>query len=316
MKILVTGVAGAIGSHLAERLLELGHEVVGIDSLTPYYSLDIKRINAKDVESKGGKIFFLDLVSDDIAHVLEGVELIFHCAAQPGISPVTPFDDYLNNNIVATHKILEKVKNLPNFKGFIFASTSSVYGARADGDETTEPRPTSYYGVTKLAAEQLAMSYYRELGLPVVVLRFFSVYGERERPEKLYHKLIKTILENKEFTKFEGSEYHTRSYTYIKDIIDGCVLILDNLDKATGEIFNLGNDKTMTTGEGIALIEKIVGKKGKYIILPRRRGDQVETAANINKMKKFFGYSPKVSLEEGLTAQVKWYKEKINKKIK
>ena len=177
-----------------------------------------------------------------------------------------------------------------------------------------QPRPTSYYGVTKLVAEQLAMSYWRERGLPVVVCRFFSVYGERERPDKLYHKLIKAIFEDKEFPLFEGSEYHKRSYTYVGDIVDGCMLIMNNIPKATGEIFNLGNDKTMTTGEGIAIIEKIIGKKGKYIILPRRSGDQFETSADIGKMEKFFGYNPKVSLEEGLEAEVKWYKEKIYKK--
>lgn len=316
MKIFITGIAGAIGSHMAERLLDLGHEVSGVDSLTPYYSPEIKMINVKDVERKGGKVFFLDLVSDDLSDVLKDVEIVFHFAAQPGISSTTPFDDYLNNNIVATHRLLESVKKIPTLKGFIHASTSSVYGARADGDETSELKPTSYYGVTKLAAEQLAMSYYREYGLPIVVLRFFSVYGERERPDKLFHKLIKAIYEDKEFPKFEGSEYHIRSYTYVSDIVDGCILILDNLEKSVGEIFNLGNDTTMTTGEGINLIEKIIGKKGNYIILPPRVGDQVETSANINKMKKFFGYKPKVSLEDGLTAEVAWYKDKIHNVIK
>lgn len=315
MKILVTGAAGAIGSHLAERLLSLGHTVVGIDALTPYYSPDIKRINARDVGEKGCKIFYRNLVSDSIDDIVKDVEIVFHCAAQPGISATVTFEEYLNNNVVATHRLLEAVKKLPTLKAFVHASTSSVYGARAGGDETTEPRPTSFYGVTKLAAEQLAMSYYREYGMPVVVCRFFSVYGERERPDKLYHKLIKAIYEDKEFPRFEGSEHHVRSYTYISDIIDGCMLIMENLHKAVGEIFNLGNDKTMTTGEGIALIEKIIGKKGKYIILPRRAGDQVETSANIGKMKSFFGYKPKVALEQGLEAQVKWFREKIYKKV-
>lgn len=316
MKIFITGIAGAIGSHMAERLLLSGHEVSGVDSLTPYYSPEIKMINVRDVEEKGGKVFFLDLVSDDLSEVLKDIEIVFHFAAQPGISSSTPFDDYLNNNIIATHNLLESVKKIPTLKGFIHASTSSIYGKQANGDETTEPKPTSYYGVTKLAAEQLAMSYQREYGLPVVVCRFFSVYGERERPEKLYHKLIKAIYEGKEFTRFEGSDSHIRSYTYVSDIIDGCVLILNNLEKSIGEIFNLGNDTTMTTGEGISLIEKIIGKKGNYRMLPPRVGDQVETSANINKMKEFFGYKPKVSLEEGLTAEVAWYRDKIHNVIK
>ncbi len=316
MKVLVTGIAGAIGSHLAERLIDLGHEVVGIDALTEYYSPEIKRVNAEDVIAKGGKVHFLNLTKDDFEPVLKGVEVIFHCAAQPGISSSTSFEHYLDNNITATHRLLQKAAHVPTLKAFIYVSTSSVYGARANGDETTEPKPTSYYGVTKLAAEQLAMSYYREHGLPVTVIRLFSVYGERERPEKLYHKLIKTMLEEGEFTLYEGSEYHVRSYTYIKDIIDGCIMILNNLDRSVGEIFNLGNDKTMTTGEGIKIIERIVGKPARFITLPRRAGDQIETAANISKMRKMFGYNPSVSLEEGLANQVKWYKEKIHKKIK
>lgn len=316
MKILVTGVAGAIGSHLAERLLEKGYTVIGIDALTPYYSPDIKRINIKDVEKMGGQVHILDLATDDFSHLLDGVDVVFHLAAQPGISPGVPFEDYLKNNVVATHKLLEKVKDLPSLKAFIHASTSSVYGSHANGDENTEPRPTSYYGVTKLAAEQLAMSYHREKKLPVTVLRFFSVYGERERPDKLYHKLIKAMHENKPFTLHKGSEKHVRSYTYVKDIIDGCMLVLENIAKAVGHIFNLGNDKTMTTGEGIALIEKIMGKKGIFIILPRRPGDQAETSADIAKMKEFFGYAPTTSLEEGLTNQVKWYSDKIHGKIK
>lgn len=311
MKIFITGAAGAIGSHLAERFLSLGHEVVGIDALKTYYDPEIKKINIADVEKSGGKIYQRDLITDDISDLLEGVEIVFHCAAQPGISATTPFSTYLDDNIVATYKLLESVKHLPTLKAFIHASTSSVYGARATGDETTEPKPTSYYGVTKLAAEQLAMSYYRELGLPVIVLRFFSVYGPRERPEKLYHKLIKSIYEGTTIPLHEGSEHHIRSYTFVRDIIDGCVLIVENLDSTIGEIFNLGTDKTMTTKDGIELIEKIMGKKAKFVSMPRRPGDQIETGANINKLRKL-GYDPKVGLEEGLREQVEWYGKKIH----
>lgn len=315
MKIVVTGAAGAIGSHLMEQLLDMNHEVVGIDALTKYYSLEIKKINVKDIEKRGGKVHVLDLATDDFGFLLNGVDFIFHLAAQPGISIDTPFADYLKNNVVATHKLLEQAKSIPTLKGFIYASTSSIYGKKANGDETTEPKPTSYYGVTKLAAEQLVLSYQREHNLPVTALRFFSVYGERERPEKLYHKLIKSIFEEKEFTIYEGSEKHIRSYTYVKDIIEGCILILNNFSKAEGQIFNLGNDKITTTGEGINLIQKIIGKKAKFLILPKRSGDQEETSANIAKMRKFFGYTPLFSLEEGLTNEVKWYREKIYGKL-
>jgi len=315
MKILITGVGGAIGSHLAERLLDLGHEVVGIDALTPYYSPEIKKINVKDVEEKGGDIHILDLTKDNFNYLLRDTDFIFHLAAQPGISVNTSFEDYIMNNIVATQKLLEQAKNIPTLKGFIHASTSSVYGEEAKGAEDSELKPTSYYGVTKLAAEQLAMSYYREYKLPVSALRFFSVYGERERPEKLFHKLIKAICEDKEFPLYEGAKKHIRSFTYVKDIIDGCVLVLENFDKAKGEIFNLGNNHSITTGESINILEKVMGKSAKFIILPKRAGDQKETAANITKIHKFFGYSPAISFEEGITNQIKWYKEKINGKL-
>jgi UDP-glucuronate 4-epimerase len=313
MKILITGAAGAIGSHIAERFLDLGHEVVGVDALKVYYDPEIKKINLRDIEAKGGRVHHFDLAIDNIDHLLQDVEIVFHCAAQPGISSTTPFSIYLDDNIIATHRLLEAVKNIPTLKAFIHASTSSVYGARATGDETTEPKPTSFYGVTKLAAEQLAMSYQREHGLPVVVLRFFSVYGPRERPEKLYHKLIKSLYEDTHLPLFEGAENHIRSYTFIEDIVDGCVLVVDNLDKAIGEIYNLGTDTTMTTKEGIEIIENIMGKKAKFERKPRRTGDQLETGANISKLRSL-GYNPKVTLEEGLRAQVEWYGLKIHKR--
>ncbi|MBX4200314.1 NAD-dependent epimerase/dehydratase family protein [Candidatus Parcubacteria bacterium] len=313
MKIVVTGAAGAIGSHLAERFVELGHTVVGIDALKPYYDPNIKKINATDLEKIGVEMHYIDLTTDEFDSLLKDVDIIFHCAAQPGISATTPFQTYLDDNIIATHRLLEVAKKVPTLKAFIHASTSSVYGARATEEETAEPKPTSNYGVTKLASEQLAMSYYRESGLPVIVLRFFSVYGPRERPEKLYHKLIKSILEDKPMPLHEGSEHHVRSYTFISDIVDGCVLVTENVDKAVGEIFNLGTDKTMTTKDGIEIIESLLGRKAKFNVMPRRPGDQIETGANISKMRKFFGYNPKVPLQEGLKKQVEWYKEKIHK---
>lgn len=315
MKIFITGIAGAIGSHMAERLLAEGHQVVGVDALTSYYSPDIKKINITDVEKAGAHVYIKDIVTDDIQTILEGADFIFHFAAQPGISASTSFDEYVRNNILATEKLLQYAQKIPTLQGFIHASTSSVYGAFAGGDEDVAPKPTSYYGVTKLAAEQLALAYFRDKKLPVSVLRFFSVYGPRERPEKLYHKLIKAVLEEKEFTLYQGAEKHIRSYTYVSDIIDGCMLVLQNFEKAKGEIFNLGNDKTMTTGEGIDVIQDIIGKRAKLVTLPPRSGDQLETSAHIEKMKRVFGYNPKVQLKDGLQKQVEWYKDKIFGKL-
>lgn len=315
MKIVVTGAAGAIGSHLAERLIKEGHEVMGIDALTPYYDVRIKQLTGKQLENQGVKMFYKNLVSDDIKDIFKDVDFVFHLAAQPGISSSTPFEDYLNNNIIATHNILEVVKDNKNLKAFFNASTSSVYGAYASGPETELPKPTSNYGVTKLAAEQLALSYYRDKGLPVVNLRFFSVYGERERPEKFFYKLIKALYEDSEITMFEGSDKHIRSYSYVGDIIDGCIKALDKYTEIIGETFNLGNDQTNTTGEGLRIVEELMGKKAKIKLVSKRPGDQLETGAKIDKARKLLGLNPKTDLRTGLKKEIDWYGENIHGKF-
>lgn len=312
-KIIVTGAAGAIGSHVAEVLSKEGYEVVGIDVVTDYYAPAIKEITITDLKKAGIPVIRRNIANEALDDVLSGAEIIFHFAAQPGISATTPFEKYVENNIVATHKLLEAAARLNTLKLFIHISTSSIYGARADSDETAEPKPTSYYGVTKLASEQLALSYWREKSLPVTVLRLFSVYGERERPEKLYHKVIRCVFENKPFTLHEGSELHRRSYTHVLDVVKACLLVVKKIDKARGEIFNIGTDKTITTGEGIAIIEKITGKKILIQKVPRRAGDQLETAAQIDKARAILGYKPTMRPEEGLKRQVLWYKKKLHK---
>ena len=311
MKILVTGVAGFIGSHLAERLVDLGHDVSGIDCFTDYYSPDLKKMNAEDVKRKGVRIHELDLVTDDLMSVLVDVELIYHSAAQPGISATTPFESYLRNNVIATHRLLGACKSLSSLKSFINISTSSVYGAHATDSEEVPPKPTSYYGVTKLAAEQLVLALHREQQFPACSLRIFSVYGPRERPDKLYHKLIRSILEDIPFPLYEGSEHHSRSFTFVDDIIDGFIAVLNNPDRVIGEIFNMGSDVEVTTGETIRIVEKILGKEAKKVIKPKRPGDQLRTCANINKARKLLGYEPKTKVEEGIETEVKWYKERI-----
>ena len=315
MKILVTGVAGAIGSHVAEHFARMGHEVVGVDALTDYYSRALKEINLVDVVTSGVQVHLCDLAVDDLNHIMKGFDVVFHFAAQRGISAGTSFENYVHNNITATHRLLEATHKIPELKGFVHISTSSIYGSVAYGNETVEVKPTSNYGVTKLAAEQLALSYHREIGLPVTVLRLFSVYGPRERPEKLYHKLIKSILEDKAFTLHEGSEHHVRSYTNVNDIVQACDLVVKNLGVAIGEIFNIGTDKTITTGEGIRIIECLLGKPALKVITSRRHGDQTETSANIGKARRVLGYDPIVGIEDGLAQQVAWYKEKINGKL-
>ena len=311
MHILVTGAAGFIGSHLAERLVAHGHTVTGIDCLTPYYARHLKELNLAQVQAAGIRVLPLDLASDDLSDAVRDVEVVYHAAAQPGISATTPFETYLRNNVVATQRLIEALAPLPSLAAFVNLCTSSVYGADATGPETSEPRPTSHYGVTKLTAEQLAMARQRDGGFPACSLRLFSVYGPRERPEKLYPKLIGAILAGREFSLYEGSEEHVRSFTYVGDIVDGLVAVLDRVDACVGELFNLGTDTAITTGEGIRLVEDIIGVRARIAHQPRRPGDQLRTHADIGKARRVLGYEPKVTPREGLTEMVRWYRQHI-----
>jgi UDP-glucuronate 4-epimerase len=315
MNILVTGAAGFIGSHLAERLVDLGHTVRGLDCLTDYYSRALKELNREVLRRKGVAVLPLDLAVDDLSEAIEDVEVVFHSAAQPGISATVTFETYVRNNITATYRLIDAVKDVSSLRGFVYLSTSSVYGAVATGSEESEPKPTSYYGVTKLAAEQLVLAHTRDKGFPACSLRLFSVYGPRERPDKLYPKLIRGLLEDKPVPLFEGCESHRRSYTYVGDIIDGLVSVLDNWDRCVGEIFNIGTDTSITTGEGIRIVEEIVGRPVRADRKPRRAGDQQETHANIEKARRILGYNPTTAPGEGLERSVEWYRKHITGKI-
>jgi UDP-glucuronate 4-epimerase len=308
MNILVTGAAGFIGSHLCERLLALGHSVRGIDNFSPYYDVALKEENARSLQAAGASLHRLDLAADPLAEAVAGIQVVFHAAAQPGLS-ASSFDTYVRNNIQATHRLLEAVHASPSLTAFVNIATSSVYGSFATEPETAEVRPTSSYGVTKLAAEQLVMASARDRGLPACSLRLYSVYGPRERPDKLYPQLIRALLQGTPLPLFEGSESHRRSYTYIDDILDGLIAVLDRWDRCAGEIFNIGTDTVITTGEGIRLVEEIVGKRAVILRLPRRAGDQTATQANINKARRMLDYHPAVLPADGLRKTVVWYRE-------
>jgi UDP-glucuronate 4-epimerase len=315
VNILVTGAAGFIGSHLAERLVGQGHTVWGLDCLTDYYVRALKELNIKILESKGVTFLPLDLATDDLGAAVQDVEFIYHSAAQPGISAASTFETYARNNITATYRLVEATRSSPTLRGLVYLSTSSVYGRVATGSETSEPKPTSYYGVTKLAAEQLILAYSRDRGFPACSLRLFSVYGPRERPDKLYPKLICGLLLDRPVPLFEGCEHHRRSYTYVSDIIDGLCAVLHNWDLCEGEIFNIGTDTSITTGEGIQIVEEIVGRRVRVDRKPKRAGDQKETHANIEKARRILGYSPTTTPKEGLARTVEWYRQDVVGKI-
>lgn len=311
MKIIVSGAAGFIGSHLAEKLVKMSHEVIGVDSFTNYYSPALKQMNAKKITKKGVKMHNLDLVKDDLSPIIKNSDFIFHLAGQPGINSKIPLETYIRNNIMATNKLLMASAEVSSLKCFVNASTSSVYGKHATDNEEMAPKPTSYYGVTKLAAEQLVLSYHREEKISSCSLRLFSVYGPRERPDKIYPKLIQSILSNKPFTLYKGSEKHKRSYTYVNDIVEAFVKILKTPNKVGGEIINIGSDVERTTGEGIRIVENILGKKARIKVVPKRPGDQFRTKANIEKARKLLDYNPTTTLEKGLKKEINWYKRKM-----
>lgn len=309
MKILVTGAAGFIGSHTAERLKDMGHDVIGIDNFSPYYDVDLKRLNESALNGKGIQIINKDLNDPNLSTVLpNSINYIFHFVAQPGISPSSTFQDYLSNNVLATKNLMDYACGLTSLKLFVNMGTSSVYGLEAISDENTAPKPASYYGVTKLAAEQLVLQKSREKQVKSCSLRLFSVIGPRERPEKMYTKLIHLGLRGEPFPLYEGSDKHLRSFTYVGDIVDGIVSVIGNEDVLDGEILNLGTEAEYTTQEGIETVEKVIGKSIDINIIPKRPGDQLRTCANIDKARAILNYNPKTTLLEAVQQQVAWYK--------
>ena len=312
MKFLVTGAAGFIGSHCAERLLDMGHEVIGVDNFSDYYSSDLKNKNAEAIEKKGGQVITLDLRTDALSELLStDFDYVIHFAAQPGISQTSSFTDYFSNNVLATKYLLDFAQKCKNLKLFVNIGTSSIYGLHATYPEDKAPEPASYYGVTKLAAEQLVMQKSREKQLMACSLRLYSVIGPRERPEKMYTKLIDLGLKGKPFPLFEGSASHLRSFTYVGDIIDGIVSVIGKEDALDGEIINLGTEVEHTTQEGIEAVENIIGKTIEIKTVSKRAGDQLRTKANIDKARKLLDYNPTTTLLESVRHQVEWFKQEI-----
>ena len=306
MKCLVTGAAGFIGSHLCDRLLADGHDVVGVDCFTPYYDRRIKERNL-DLALGHRRFDFreLDLANGVPAEVVDGVELVFHLAAMPGlIRSWTHFDDYNRCNITATHRMLESLRGSKSLLKLVYASTSSVYGKEAYGDESLPVVPSSPYGITKLAGEQLCRVYRAEFGVPFSILRFFSVYGPRQRPDMGYTIFINKLLKG-EPIPLTGDGTHIRGNTYVDDCVEA---LTRSLSCADGETYNLGGGELVTVNEVIADLERIIGVKAVIERKPPRPGDQLKTGADITKLSKATGWTPPTSVDEGLRRQVEYQK--------
>lgn len=303
MKCLVTGAAGFIGSHLCERLLRDGCEVAGIDAFIPYYPREIKEANLAIARLNPRFSFHeLDLRRDRLEPIVEGVDVIFHLAAMAGLPKSwTQFDLYESCNVTGTQRLVDAASHV-GIQRFVCASTSSVYGRYANGDETLPTRPISPYGVTKLAAEQLCRAYAEEKGLPLTVLRYFSVYGPRQRPDMGYYKFIQALLAGSPVTVF-GDGQQVRGNTYISDCIEATVLSMNTLP---GETYNIGGGEVASVWDIIQKLESATQRKAVVTREPARPGDQRSTCADTSKLTRHLGWKPKIGLDEGLMRQIEW----------
>lgn len=308
-KSIVTGAAGFIGSHLVEALLKRGEEVIGIDEFNDYYDPTIKRKNIAHLQNHPrftlveGNIQFLDWKT-----LLKNVDVIYHQAAQAGVraSWGEGFRAYTERNINSTQVLLEAAKDTPSLKRLVFASTSSVYGD-AETLPTHEeicPKPVSPYGITKLAAERLCGLYHKNFGVPFVSLRYFTVYGPRQRPDMAFHKFFKAVLTDQAIPIY-GDGQQTRDFTFVSDAVAANLAAATVLE-AVGEIFNIGGGSRVVLAEVLQTMEEIVGHPIKKNHVEKAMGDARHTAADVSKARKVLGYQPQVSLYDGLKQEWQW----------
>lgn len=310
MRALVTGVAGFIGSTLAESLLEAGHDVVGIDCFLDYYARDIKEGNLAGLR-KDARFRFVEasLVDADLHALTDGVDWVFHQAAQAGVrsSWGEDFRVYSDNNVYATQRLLEACRARPLGK-FVYASSSSIYGDTDDLPmrETSMPRPVSPYGVSKLAAEHLVWLYWKNFGLATVSLRYFTVYGPRQRPDMAFHRFIRSVLDDEPIVLYGDGE-QSRDFTFVGDIVAANISAASS--PVRGGVFNLGGGSRTTVNEVIATIGELAGREPRVERREVQKGDVRHTAADTGAARREIGFAPRVTLREGLARQVAWHQE-------
>lgn len=323
-KLLITGGAGFIGSHLAERLLTNNDKIVIIDNFNEFYNSEIKENNIKELINKRKelrldedylKVYRGDIRDNDLlARVFNEnkIVMVIHLAAMTGVrSSIQRPKEYYDVNVYGTINLLEACKDM-NVKKFIFASSSSVYGnnqkvpfVETDGVDT----PISPYAASKRAGELLCHTYHHLYDVSVACLRFFTVYGPKQRPDLAIHKFTRLILSDEELPLY-GNGNSQRDYTYIDDIIDGIIKSINwiDTDQKQFEVFNLGRSRTVSLNMMVRTIEKVIGKKAIIKRLPPQPGDVNRTYADISKSKAVLGYNPEFDFEEGIKNFVKWYK--------
>jgi nucleoside-diphosphate-sugar epimerase len=307
MRCLVTGVAGFIGSHLAERLIAAGHEVLGIDAFSDYYPRAFKEANLRDLRQARGFSFIEgDLNTVNLPVLLADQEWVFHQAAQAGVraSWGQSFEVYTACNISATQRVLEASIGARRLMRLVYASSSSVYGDTALLPVTEEAptRPVSPYGVTKLAAEHLCTLYWHNYGVPTVSLRYFTVYGPRHRPDMAFHRIGKSLLEGDEIV-VHGDGTQTRDFTYVDDVVEANLLAAAT-SNVEGRVFNIAGGARVSLAESIAMLEALSGQQAHIRYVATARGDVRDTYADTAQARQLLGYTPRVALQEGLAAEL------------
>jgi UDP-glucuronate 4-epimerase len=304
MRVLVTGSAGFVGSHLAEALIAGGHDVVGLDAFVEYYPRSMKEANiAGLLADPQFRLVEADLRHADLAPALDGVEAVVHAAAMAGLPRSwTEFQSYMDCNLLGTQRLLDAARDA-GIRRFVHISTSSVYGRDAVGNETTPTRPISPYGVTKLAAENLVLAFVESFGFPATILRYFSIFGPRQRPDMAYHIFIEALLDGRPILVFGDGE-QSRTNTYVGDAVSATIAAIDG--GSIGEIYNIGGGEPITLNDAIKVIGEAVGVTPEIQHGPARVGDQRHTQADTTKARLAFGFRPTIGPAAGLRAQADW----------
>src|SRR2546427_7860707 len=297
MKYVVTGAAGFIGSHLAEALSSRGHDVLGVDCFTDYYDPALKEENAAGID-----VARIDLAEDDLD--LDGVDGVFHLAGQPGVRSFGDvFDDYVRRNLLASRRVFEAAAATAT--RVVFASSSSIYGdaERYPTTEETEPQPISPYGITKLGCEQLAHAYAQGFGLEAVVLRYFTFYGPRQRPDMALARIVDALARGSSFELY-GDGLQSRSFTYVADGIEATMAAMERAE--AGSVYNVGGGEEATMREAIATLERGSGRTLALVESPAVAGDVRRTSVDATRIGRDLGWRPTTTLEDGLRAQWEW----------
>lgn len=306
---LVTGAAGFIGSHLSERLLKDGVRVTGVDCFTDYYDPALKRRNVgAALANPAFRLIELDLGEADLASLPE-VDVVYHQAAQPGVraSWGADFAIYTHHNVLATQRLLERYRGHP-LERFVYASSSSVYGdaERYPTDESLLPRPFSPYGVSKLAGEHLVQLYGRNFGMPVAALRYFTVYGPRQRPDMAFHRFCRSMLRGEPIVVY-GDGRQSRDFTFIDDAVEANVRAWRR--SAPQGVYNVGGGSQVEVLEAIAMLEQSLGLRADVRLEPRPPGDPLRTRADASRIRADFDFVPATPIAQGLSAEAAWARD-------